>query len=100
MAIEGEVDLDREVRDGQTAKTLLDHPLLKNAFEQMEERLSRSWRDSKPGDVELRERCWRMLHAVRAAKKGLTELVTTGRMAAITLSDAEEREHSRSGSES
>ncbi len=74
-----------EVERGRQAKELLAHPLLSQAFADVESDLQRLWSDSHPRDVALRDDAWRCLRLLKMVKGNLSHHVGTGKLAAMQL---------------
>ena len=56
--------LEEEMRQAGEAQALLNHPLLKRAFERIEDKWSSAWRSSQFADSEGREKAYRILGAL------------------------------------
>jgi len=74
-----------EVRRGEDARQLLEHPLLIEAFDTFEVEITEKWRSSPARDEDGRERLWMMLQAARRARAHLESLVDSGKLAKATL---------------
>lgn len=74
-----------EVERGRQAKELLAHPLLSQAFAQVESDLQRLWSDSHPRDVALRDDAWRCLRLLKMVRGNIEHHVGTGKLATMQL---------------
>lgn len=74
-----------EVRRGEEARQLLEHPLLVEAFESIEKEVTEQWQNSPARDVEGREKLWLTLKLLHRLKGQLTQVVETGKVAEATL---------------
>jgi len=79
------------------AKTLLENPLLRNAFDDLRSDFRKAWEDSSDQDAEGRERLFLALKILNKVEKSLEEHVQTGKLAARTLEDIH-REGKKRGS--
>lgn len=82
---EEELKLRSEVNRGAEARAILDHDLVKSAFEAIEAYHLHSIRTSKAGDSASREEAYQMLRTLDQFKGLLTRVMETGKLAAATL---------------
>lgn len=72
---------EEEARRGELARRLLDDPLLKEAFREVEEALRSAWLASADDAQAERERLWQMLRALGRVRGHLDAVVATGKFA-------------------
>lgn len=80
------------IRDGQEAARLLDHPLLTQAFEQIEQDLRDSWLNSPARDEGGREKLWLMTQMLHRVRKQLYSVVENGKVMEATLQQSKATE--------
>lgn len=80
------------IRDGQEAARLLDHPLLNQAFEQIEEDIRQQWKNSPARDVEGREKLHLMDRLLQRVKAQLQSVVENGKVVEATLQQSKATE--------
>ena len=78
---------DDLVRRGQQAQTLLNDPLLKEAFDAMSQDCYAQWQTSPPDDTARREHLYLMSRLLGGLKAHLHSLVLDGRLAEQRLED-------------
>ncbi len=71
---------EEDLRRATEAKHILEHPLVLEAFELMEEHLLVQFRASKPSQADVREECHRTLALLDMFKQQLTCVLNTGRI--------------------
>lgn len=79
------MELEQQAQRGTEAERLLEHPLLVEAFDLIEQDIRDKWTNSPARDVDGREALWtqlRLLHRVRAEIQTVAE---TGKVARATL---------------
>lgn len=74
-----------EIRRGRDAAQLLAHPMLVEAFQDIETEIVSKWQSSPARDAEGREKLWMMLQLLRRVKAHLSSHVETGMVAQATL---------------
>jgi hypothetical protein len=79
------MSLEEEVRRGQRAESLLQEPILLEAFEEVEKVYHKEWENAPARDVEGRERLWLMLRLLKLVRGHLEEAAKTGHLAARQL---------------
>jgi len=86
---------DREVEmlRGRQARDLLQNDLLVEVLNTMESKFQDAWKNSALSQSDVREESYRMLKACELFRRQLTHIVETGKMAAITESDRQDREN-------
>lgn len=67
---------------GEEARQLLDNPVLIEALDRIERKLTDTWRNSRAGDDEEREASYRLYWAVEALKGELRVMIANAGMAA------------------
>lgn len=72
---------DEEIRRGNQAKQLLEHPLLIEAFSLIESEIIDAWKTSPQRDAEGREKLHLTLCLLEKLKAQIAEVVTTGKIA-------------------
>jgi hypothetical protein len=73
--------LEEERRRGEQARRLLDDPLLKEAFQNVETALREAWAATADDATAERERLWLMLKLLGRVRGDLKEVLETGRLA-------------------
>jgi hypothetical protein len=73
--------LEEERRRGEQARRLLDDPLLKEAFQNVETALREAWAATADDAAAERERLWLMLKLLGRVRGDLMEVLETGRLA-------------------
>ncbi|WDW06030.1 hypothetical protein PWE35_09360 [Stenotrophomonas maltophilia] len=74
-----------EIRDGQEAERLLNHPLLLQAFELIEKDIQDQWLNSPARDVDGREKLHLMTKLLHRLKGQLQSVVENGQIVQRTL---------------
>lgn len=74
--------LDDEIRRGQQAREVLDHPLYQEAFNTLRAELVQQWERSPARDTEGREKLWLMLKSLERVGAHLESHMVTGQLAA------------------
>lgn len=87
------VEMDRATQ----AQDLMDHPLLKEAFETMRTRYLTEWESSPARDSEGREKIWTYLKQLETVKSHLLEVIQTGKMAQVELGQRSLLQKARDG---
>jgi len=82
-AIANEAQLSKEMTRGQQARELLEHELMREAFEAIEAKVISEWKTNE--NQEGREKCHLMLKAMEQLKGHLSEVMLTGRLASLQL---------------
>ena len=82
-----EHQLRAERDEGHRARMLVENPLWVEAWDRIETGLMETWRNSQPADSERRESIYLQLDAARAVRRYFEQLVLTGEMAEMTLSE-------------
>lgn len=85
------MDYEADVLRGRQAEELLEHPLLVEAFEFLESEVINAWKSSPARDGEGREKLWLMLHLSEKVKNHLQQVISTGKMAQISIKELEKR---------
>lgn len=88
---------EQEAQRGQDAKRLLEEPLLKEAFETIEQELIEQWKQAPARDVEGREKLWLMLHLLNKVHGHLESVMASGQLAQATLAQRVKRALGRPG---
>jgi hypothetical protein len=74
------VDRDEELRRGEQAQALLEHPLLVEAFEKIEQEVTDAWKTSPQRDVDGRERLHLTICLLHKLKEQIQEVAETGQL--------------------
>jgi hypothetical protein len=85
MNIAEESKLRDEASRGLRAQALIDDELLREAFQMLRTRYTNEWAESPARDSEGREKLWLMLKLLSAVDAHLSEVLTTGKLAATQL---------------
>lgn len=80
-------DFEQDVLRARQAAELLEHPLLVEAFAALEREVIEEWKASPARDEEGREKLWIMLRLSEKVRNHLQNVITTGKMAEISLRD-------------
>jgi|TARA_Y100001938_G_C7980242_1_gene374008 hypothetical protein len=70
-----------EMDRGAKAKALLNNPMLKEAFEQLEKQYIEAWKISPNRDSEGRERIYLLMKSLDAVHAHLVSVLETGKLA-------------------
>ena len=70
-------ELDRATR----AEALLQNPLIKEAFEELEKEFVEAWKGSSIGDSQNREHIYQLLQALEALKGHFSKVLQDGKLA-------------------
>ena len=89
--------LHRDSARGARAANLLEHELLKEAHEKIEEQLIQAWINSDPRDTEGRERVFASVHANRKHRDYLKTVAMDGKLAQAQLRDIVEASERKRG---
>ena len=71
---------DEIIRRAERARAILDDPLVKDAFAQLEQDCLSKWRHSRDEDSAGRERLYQSLRLIDQLRQDFTSLVLSGRM--------------------
>jgi hypothetical protein len=82
---EQDARLQQELTRSQQAQDLIDHPLMKEAFETIRQTYLKEWENSPARDSEAREKIWTYLKQLEAVKGHLLQTIETGKMARIEV---------------
>lgn len=77
--------MSEAIQDGQEAERLLQHPLLTQAFELIEQDIQKQWLNSPARDVEGREKLHLMVKMLHRLKFQLQSVVENGKIMQKTL---------------
>lgn len=80
------------IRDGQEAARLLEHPLLVQAFELIEQDITEQWKNSPVRDVDGREKLHLMERLLQRIKAQLRSVVENGQVVEATLQQSKATE--------
>jgi hypothetical protein len=75
-------ELEEKKRIAHEAKQLLDHPVLKAIFEDLEQEAVRAWRKTDAGEFEAREEAYRILRVLDLVRGKLRATATTAAISA------------------
>lgn len=81
MSVAQPKDYAVEAEEGRTAESLLEDPLLKRAFEEVEKTIVDRWKESRTGDVEEQTHLRLMLSALKNVESALIGFIKTGSVA-------------------
>lgn len=76
-----EADLQQQVNKAAQAVHLLENPLLKEAFAELEAAYMRTWRQTNINATESREKLWHALNVISDVQAHLARLADDGRLA-------------------
>lgn len=76
---------EEQARRGEEARQLLEHPLLVEAFQTIEQEVTQAWQTSPARDVDGRENLWLQLKLLRKLQGQLELVMETGKSAKATL---------------
>lgn len=74
-----------DARRGEQARQLLEHPLLVEAFDLIEQEYTEQWKSSPARDQDAREKLWLSLKLLHRLRGQLETVVETGKVAQATL---------------
>ena len=69
---------EKEIRDAEHAKNLLEDPLLQETLDKMEEEYTTTWRNTKTEESEARELLWQLLWAIGEFRSHLSVIMQRG----------------------
>ena len=81
--------LINEVDRARLAKQITDNPLWLESWDVLTTKLVSAWTKSKDEDREKRERLYALLRATESARAYIEQIIETGKMAAVSLSELE-----------
>lgn len=81
MKDDDRIKRENEVKRGQSAAQITQHPLWAESWDTLESDLLKMWRNSKPSDKEGRENCYAMLVLANKARSHIESVMTTGQLA-------------------
>lgn len=87
MTPDEESKLRAEASRGQQAKELMEHPLMVEALQIIRSNLTQAWETSPARDDEGREKLWMMQHLLKGVEGHLKQVLETGTMASLQLSN-------------
>ena len=87
MTSDAEFHLRRVIDQADRARLIVDDPLLTGAFDALELRFLRDWRDTHPTDTAGREALWFRIQAVRDVRAVLRTVLDDGDMAKAELAE-------------
>ena len=73
-----ESEEEKEIRDAEHAKNLLEDPLLQETLDKMEEEYTTTWRNTKTEESEARELLWQLLWAIGEFRSHLSVIMQRG----------------------
>lgn len=76
---------EEQVLRGEEARQLLEHPLLVEAFQTIEQEVTQAWQNSPARDVEGRENLWLQRKLLQKLRGQLEEVMETGKVAKASL---------------
>lgn len=79
--------LEKELRDGNEVRRLLEHPFLKEAFEAVQSSILEQMREVKLRDSEMHTRLITALQVSDSVRKYLQRIVETGEIAKLQLNE-------------
>lgn len=79
------MELEEQARRGEQAAKLMEHPLLVEAFDLIEQDIRDKWADSPARDVEGREHLWTQLRLLRRLKGQIQFVAESGKVAKQSL---------------
>lgn len=77
--------LEDEVRAGQDATYLIEHPIYTGTINKLRSDIEREWRHSPARDADGRERLWVMLKLLERVDQHIKSIAQTGKLAAGQL---------------
>lgn len=87
MTSDAEFDLRRRIDAAERARGFVEDPLLVGAFERLEQKFMKVWRNSPAEAVDGRERLWHHLQALDEVRAELAAALEDGDMARAELAD-------------
>ena len=73
-----ESEEEKEVRDAERAKELLEDTLLQGTLDKMEEEYLQTWKNTKTEDAEARELLWQLIWAIGEFRTHLSVIMQRG----------------------
>ena len=88
-----ESEEEKEIRDAEHAKNLLEDPLLQETLDKMEEEYTTTWRNTKTEETEARELLWQLLWAIGEFRSHLSVIMQRGEFHKDYLQKSIKRKH-------
>ena len=73
-----ESEEEKEVRDAERAKALLEDPILQEAFDKMEKEYISKWKTTETKDKEERDILWQLVWAIGELRTHLSVIMQRG----------------------
>lgn len=80
---------DSRIHRSRAIHELLENSFVKDAFEAIESRFTKIWRNTDAADTEKRERAWLLLRALDEVRAELQRHVDTGKMELVDVNTAQ-----------
>ena len=85
---------EQEIHRAEEARFIMEHPLVKGALDDIENVTIQKW--ELEGNKDARDDYWRFYKATKLFRQVLEQYIATGKMARMTLVDAERQPKKRS----
>jgi len=82
---EDELKLRRQAERGARAKAIVEDPLVKEVFDNLEREIIQKWKATEASNVPQRERYHALMTAAGALQENLEQMIRDGRMADTIL---------------
>ncbi len=79
------MDQETEVRRGNQARELIEHPMMVEALTTIRNSINEQWESSPARDTEGREKLWVMLKLLGNLEGHMREILETGKLAQIQV---------------
>lgn len=76
---------EADIRRADRARIFMEEGIFQDAWQELEDKLTAQWRNSKPSETELREELHRKLQAMNGLRNILDAYVQSGAMARFSL---------------
>lgn len=77
--------LEQRLYDGNRAREVLENEVFQQVFDDIEQEVIESWKNSPVRDQEGREKIWQYLTLLKKVKSHLTTTLETGKLAQLDL---------------
>lgn len=79
------MNIEQRIYNGDRAKEVLENEAFQQAFEDIEQEVTKQWMESPARDAEGREKLWQYLMMLRKVKAQLQTTLDTGKLAKMEL---------------
>lgn len=84
--------LQEEANRAVRAKSLMDDPLLKEAFDRLDAEYVKAWRETNARDDDARQRLWQAVNLVGKVRDHLAIVLANGKLAQAQIDELNQRQ--------